>query len=314
MRAVVERRKLVLDAVARPVLRAAHAADVVVRERARPHYVGARGVVGRVAHHGGALGDYRAHKGLAKLVRRPHVARRREVALDDVREDVNEAACGLVGRKREGELRVHHGEARAQAVAGDSALEVVRFEAHDAVGRSLAPCGGDGEDDADRQGCGDDRRLLAVLAEGEIAEIAVVEGAEGNGFGGIDDAAAAHGEDEVDLLAADEVDALADKRFAGIRFHAAEGDESDAGLFQRLRDLAVNAVRLDASAAEMQKDFGSAERLDEGTGPFLGFPAEHKMRRRLEFKVIHAFDYTITIARIAMQPGLFSFCANLPPR
>ena len=297
MRAVVEGRELVLDAVARPVLRASDAADVVVRERARPHDVRAGGIVHRVAQDGRALGDDRAHEGFAEFVRHQHVARRREIALDDVGKDVHEAAGRLVGRKGEGELGVHHGEARTQPVAGDGALEVVRLQADDAVARSLAAGGGEGEDDADGERGGDDRRLLAVLAEGEVAEVAVVEGAEGDGLRRVDDAAAADGEDEVDLLAADEIDALADEGFARVRLHAAEGDEGDARLLQRLHDLVVDAVSLDAPAAEVQQRLGPAKCLHEGAGPLLGSPAKREMRRRLKFKVIHAVDYTKTSRR-----------------
>ena len=74
VRAVVERREFVLDAVARPVLDASRAADVVVRERAGPHDVRARLIVGGVRHHLRALLHDRAHHGLAEVVGERHVA------------------------------------------------------------------------------------------------------------------------------------------------------------------------------------------------------------------------------------------------
>ena len=85
VRASVERRELVLDAVARPVLRAARAADVVVRERSGPHDVGARRVVARGGQRLAALRHDRAHEPLAQLVGDRDVARGGEVAGSNAR-------------------------------------------------------------------------------------------------------------------------------------------------------------------------------------------------------------------------------------
>ena len=204
-----------------------------------------------------------------------------------MRHNIGNSASGLIRRKCKSEFRIEHREARTKSVAGNRPLELLLAERDDAVARSLAARRGNREDRPDRQRRGDRRHHLRVLAEGMVREVAVIRRAESNRLRRVDDASAADGEDEVDLLLPAERNALPHERLARIGLHAPELDERDARIPKRRDDLVVDAGALDAPAAEMDEHLRAAELPHQHTDLRLGPAAEHELRRRTEFKVNH---------------------------
>ena len=279
MGAVVESRKLVLYPVARPVLNAPRAADVRMRNSSCPHEIRTGIIVLRLCERLYALLNDIAHYTFAKLVGDLHILGRGEVAFHHMRKHVNSAASRLIRRQRIGELRIQHRKHRTQRIARCSALEHIGFKRDDAVAGSFASGGSKRKNRPDRQrGRNRDHRLY-ILPEIEISKIPVVENAERDRLRRIDHAAAADGENEIDLLAAAKLYAFADESAPWIRHHTAKLDKLNAGFLKRGDNLAVNAVRLDASAAKMQKNLCAAALLHKRTDLVFGATTKNKSGR-----------------------------------
>ena len=186
-----------LDLVAGPVLPAAHAAEVVVCQHTRPHEVRPGVVVAGVCQGLGGGGENGLHEALAQAVRHIHVLRGGEVPLHDVGEHIRGAAGGLIGGEGAGVPGVHDGEHGTVDVAFDVApFQVLPLQGDDGGVGGLAAGGGQGQHHA--HGHGLFRRLFGV----EVPEVPVVGHAHADGLGGVDGAAAAHGQDEVHPLPA----------------------------------------------------------------------------------------------------------------
>ena len=243
-----------LHLVAGPVLPAAHAAEVVVGQHARPHEVRPGVVVVGGCQGLGRGGENGFHEALAQTVRHVHVLRGGEVALHDVGEHVRGAAGGLVSGEGTGVPGVHDGENGAVDVAFDIApLQIFSLQGNDAGVGGLAAGGGQGQHHAHGQG------LLRRLFGEEVPEIAVVGHAHADGLGGVDGAAAAHRQNEVHALPAAQVDALVHLAAAGVGLDTAQLHPGDAGLPQGSSRIVICAVALDAAAAVDHQHLCAAE-------------------------------------------------------
>ena len=219
VRHVVDRAELVLHAVAGPVLRAAHAYQPVVRDRAAEAHL-APGVVVR------GVGKYERrvfHDGsehrLAQAVRQVGVDRVGEVALKDVAHHVRHAIGDLVFRQGEEEFGVHDAQKRPQARAAVAVLELLGFVGDHGVAACFAAGRRDGQDGRHGQHLLDGLALLV-----DLPDVPVVKHAHRDGLGRIDGAPAAHGEDQVDVLLPAQRDALVHQREPGVGHHAAQLD------------------------------------------------------------------------------------------
>ena len=216
--AIVEGGELMLDLVAGPVLLPAHAAGVVVGQHPCPHQVRPGGVVIGIGNGLGGRVQHGLQQGLAQPVRQPHVGSVGEVPLHDVGHHVHRAAGGLVGRQGAGEPGVQHGEFRADDIRlGAAPLQVAPLLGDDAAVGPLAAGGGNSQHHAHGQ------RFLDLGGAGEeIPEIPLVQRAEADGLGGVDDTAAAQCQQEVRAGPPDQVDALVYLAAAGVGLDVGE--------------------------------------------------------------------------------------------
>ena len=281
--AVIEGRELMLHLVAGPVLVPAHAAGVVVGQHAGPHEVCTGGVVVRVGNGPGSGVYHGAHESLAQTVRQGHVGGVGEVALTDVGQHVHSAAGGLIGGQGAGVAGVEDGELGADGVAlGAAPLEIACLLGDDAAVAALAAGGRDGQHRAHGEGGGD-----GSLAGEEVPEVPVVAHAHADGLGGIDDAAAAQGQQEVHALLAAKLDALIHLAAAGVGLDAGQLHIRQLCLGQGGGDGVIGAVFLHGAAAVDQQHLAAAEAAHQCAGVFLLPVAEGKEGGSIEGKVIH---------------------------
>ena len=281
MGAVKDRGENMLQMVAVPVLLPPDAHHVVVHDHAGPHDVGAGFIVVGILHHAAALVHHGQHNAFQHSVGGFHVLGRSEVALEGVGDDVGDAAGGLEGRQALGEDRVHDGELRADAVGLRGGLLEGLLVGDDGVGGTLAAGRGNGQHHADGQGG------LRGLAGEEVPEVPVIGNTHGDGLGGVDDAAAADGQEEVDLFLPGKLDALIDKSAARIRLDAAERDGAQAfggdGVLHPVKQTGL-LCRL---AAVDDHDTAAAKLFDITAGLVFAVAAEDKIGRAVKIKIIH---------------------------
>lgn len=111
---------------------------------------------------------------------------------------------------------------------------------------------------------GENRKRLfgARLAFEEIPGVALVLNADGHGLGGVDDGAAAHGDDGFHALIADPVDGVANEVHARIGLHAALFNRHEAFALEALQHPVEQPRAAGAAAAVEDKNFsGTAERF-----------------------------------------------------
>ena len=138
--------------------------------------------------------------------------------------DVGAAGLGLVVGQAHGELRVHHGKLGPGNVVVVGALLAGVFIGDDAAVAHLAAGGGDGEHHAHGHV---GRRLALVVVE--LPHILVRLGQTvAYGLGGVDDAAAAHGQEEVHAFLPAQLYALSHLAQVGIGHNAAQLHMRDA--------------------------------------------------------------------------------------
>ena len=271
----------VLQMVAVPVLLTAHAHNVIVAHHTGPHDVRPRLVVVRIIHDSAPLVEHGQQNALQHPVRDLHVRRIGEIALKGVGHDVRDAAGRLISGQAFREGRVQHGEARPEAV-GFRAVLLQRFlVGDDGIRGAFAAGGGNGQDGAHRQS------LLRHLPGEKVPEIAVIGYADGDGLGGIDDAAAAHGQNEVDLFPAAEVDALIDKAAAGIGLHAPQLHGIQVFFLQAGHDPVQQAGAFGGLPAVDHQHPAAAKALDIPAGLRLPVLSEHEVGRAVKIKVPH---------------------------
>ena len=267
--------------VAVPVLLSADAHHVVVHDHTGPHDVGTGFIVVGILHHTAPLVHHGQHDAFQHAVGGLHVLGRGEVALKSVGNDIGDAAGGLEGGKALGEDRVHNGELRADAVGLRGGLLEGLLIGDDGVGGTLAAGSGDGQHHADGQGG------LRGLAGEKVPEVPVVGDAHGDGLGGVDDAAAADGQEEVDLLLPRHGDAVINQAAARIRLDAAEFDGTQAFGGDGILHPVKQAGLLCRLAAVDDHDTAAAELLDIAAGFVFAVTAEDKIRGAVKIKGIH---------------------------
>ena len=194
---------------------------------------------------------------------------------------VGSAGCRLVGWQSVGALGVHHGKAASAQVAVDASLEQSLVGSDDAARRHLATGSGDGEHHANGQ---------ALLGHGfpspEVPHVAVVGHAVAYGLGGVDHAASTHGEDEVYLLAAAQVDALAHLRQQWVGHHAAQLAKLDAGTTQLLPHHVEQSRPLRRASTIVDEHLLAATGSHQFTNLLLRLTAKHHSRGGIKIEIL----------------------------
>ena len=148
------------------------------------------------------------------------------------------AAGELIVRQRTGVSGIQHGKLGSDDVRlGAAPFQVAVFLRNHAAVGAFAASGGNGQHRADRQ-----RALNFGLAGEEIPEIAVVGDAHADGFGGVDDAAAANGQQEVHALFPGKGNPFIHLATAGIGLHAPQLAPGNPRFFQGRGGSIVSAV------------------------------------------------------------------------
>lgn len=111
--------------------------------------------------------------------------------------------------------------------------------------------------------------------------------ANADGLGGVDDAAAADRQDEVDLFRAAQRNALMDKGQLGIGLHAAQFDPAEAGRFQRCGHLVKQAGFFDRAAAVVDEDARRAVFLQDRADLRFDVAAKNDLGGCAVNKVVH---------------------------
>ena len=280
---VPEAAHFVFHAVADPVAAVAAAAgEAVVGETAGPHDFGAGTVVSRVAEQEAGVVHDRAQQAFGEAVGQFHGTVFGEVTFHGVHHDVGAAAGRLPGRQRFGVLRVHDGEPGPADVVVVAALEPAFLFRDDRGIAHFTARGGQGQDDADGQA----GRCLAGVGV-KVPDIAVVGAAVADGFGRVDDAAAADGQQKVGAFLPDEADAFTDQGEAGVGDHAAEFAEGDARFLQQGFDAVEKAAADDAALAVVDQDFFGVLLAEQGGKLGNRIFAEHDFRRGVVHEIAH---------------------------
>ena len=255
-----------------------------MRQRTGPHDVGTGLVILGVLQ--GALGhDHNGtQQSLGNAVGQHHVSAVGEVALQGVGHDVHTAAGGLVGGQGVGQLGVQDGELGAGNVVVDGALLAGLLLGDNAgVGHLAAGCGQ--SDHAGNGGAGSGDDLLAD----DVPHIAVIAQAVADGLAGVDDAAAANAQQEVNVLLLAQLDALIDLGQAGVGHNAAQLHVADTGLVQRLQHLVQQTAAHHAAAAVVDQHLGGAVGLAQLAGAGLGVLTKDDFCGGVVLKINH-FD------------------------
>ena len=227
MRGVSDGAYGLADHVNLPILRFAAAHKGVERPGCRPHDVRARLVVRRIGHGGAACGNEAAHETLGQIIARV-VVDIAEVLLGDVVHDVEDACDHLIARHRVGELGVQHGKAWRDAFVGEDVADLpaelsvgddraaihLRTSAHHSENRPH------GHDLSIRRGLFEavEVHVPGVFACGQVLR-------DRNCLRVVHARAAAHGEDEIDIVVAGDLCALAKLLDGGVRHDAAVFDD-----------------------------------------------------------------------------------------
>ena len=255
--------ELVLQAVGSKIPGAdAAACQAVVGETSCPHDFGACLEVSGVVPEDLRVFHDRPEKAFRDLIRQLQGIPRNKIALHSVHHDIGAACCGLVRRQCDGELRIHDREFRAGDVVVVAALFSCRFVCDDRAVAHLTAGSGDGDDDADGKASGS---LSFMIVQFPYVLVRLGKTVS-NSFAGIDHGAAAHSQDEVQLLLQSDGNAFPDFGDPGIRDHTAKLRVEDAFLIQGSTDSGQQAGSYCAAAAVMDQDPGAAAFLHELPG------------------------------------------------
>ena len=196
--------------------------------------------------------------------------------------DVHDAAAGLELADGEGELRVQNGEERAVAGGVEAPFQPIFLVGQDAGIAHLAAGSGEGEDCPDRKGFFRD-----PLFRGELPRVAVVVGAGCRRLGGVKDASAAYGKDQVDLFLPRQFCGFPGQAHLGVCFHAAQLHEGDTGVLQRGDYRVIKSGAFDASGAVVEEDLGKPVGTEDLSYFFLPAPAEKDLGGSMKDEIIH---------------------------
>ena len=182
------------------------------------------------------------------------------------------------------QLGVHDGEFRAAEVVAVAALRFGSFVGYDGGAAHFAAGRGYGKDGADGQAGA--RHAASRVEVPDVAAL-LVGGAVCYRLRRVYDAASADGEDEVDALAAAELYPLAHEREARVRHDAAELNEADARLAQRLAYSAEQSRAFGAAAAVVEQRLFAAESGDEFPGLIFSSASKHYLGRRVICEILY---------------------------
>ena len=274
--------QLVLQLVGGPVVADAASGQSPVSHASAPHDLRPLAIVLGIFQHGKHGGLHPAQHGLGQVGGQVHVVVLGEIAFHGVHHHVGDAGRRLIGRQGERAARVHNGKLGPRHVVAIAQLHVAVLVGDDAGLAHLAAGGGDGE-----HGGHGEHLFRLGLAKVEVPHVAVVAHAVGYALRRVDDAAPAHGEDEVHTLPAAQVDALLGFRQPRIGHHAAQGEHLQAALAKQAADFVEQARALGALTAVVNQHFRAAILLCQTSHLLLRLFAEHHFRRRVVIKVFH---------------------------
>ena len=165
-----------------------------------------------------------------------------------MRHDVHRTAGRLERGQGVGVLRVENGKFGVVERRVAAPFAQVAFPGDDAGITHFTARSGDRDDNAQRQ----DAVVFARAVE-QIPWVAIVAGGVGNGLGRVDDAAAAYGQHQLNLLLFAEGRTFLNQSQPGIGLYAGNFPDAAALFVQHLHDLVVKADPLDAATAVDQQ-------------------------------------------------------------
>ena len=252
--------------------------------RRREHEIGHQVVVVLVLADFGCDLDERLQNAFGPTVHHPRLPRDGHILLHDVHEGIGQSAGHLPLGQREGLFGIEYRKERVVAV---ERIFLLRLAARDdGAVVHLRACGRDRQYRTQRYGA-----LRSALAH-QFPCIAVVEQSCRDEFRAVDDRTAAHGQQEIDFALLTQCDRLAQRLDRRVGFDAPELDQVAA--FECGDDLIVDAVTLDASAAEGQHDAFSGGNELRQTGDLA--LAENQFGRIVIDEVVHG-EYLFILLR-----------------
>ena len=227
-----------------------------------------------------------------------------EVALQCVHHDVGATAAGLILRQRIGQLRIQDGEYRSADIIVTGPL-LPGGIVGDHTGIAHLAAGRRQREDA-AHGIGSCRYRLP---DEEVPDIPVRCQAVAHSFGGVNDTAAAYGQDEVHLLLPAELNRFIDLRQPRIRLDTALADIGESRAFHRGFDAVQQSAFYDTAAAVVDQDLCRAAVFQEFSDFIFLSCAEFHPGGGVEGKVLHLFlldyfiGYTLCSRTLASCPG-----------
>ena len=286
MRDVVEGGEFVFDPVADPRGKGVpRHADAVAGKRARPHegragFVVVTLVVGALPHpEDGA--QHRFAETIGDEVRILDA-----VLLEDVGHDVGAARGRLLLRNREGVFRIADRNARIEDGRQNADLLVLVHVRDDGGRVVFAPRRGKRQNRHEGEGLRD----LAGIRH-DVPGVAVVVARGADRLGAVDHGAAAHGEDEVDVVFAAKAGAFVHARHLRIGFDA--GAFVDFAVGEKGLHFVVDAELLDGTPAVDEEDLLPEFRRHFGEALDLAAP-EKKAGRRVVVEIVHGVSHCLS--------------------
>ena len=281
----------------------AEAGQTVVGDTAAPHQLAHGLRVMAVAERRDAVGNHGAQKGFGERVRQLVAARGREVAVERVHHDIHDAARHLIRRERVREFRVHQRKAGTVQRGGEPTLDAGLFIGQNSGVARLAACGGDRQNNSDRKNGG--RRGCALPVFPDI--VFRSSGAQSDGLRGVDDAAAADGQNEVRAEVKRLTDRAACEAQTGIGVYAAEFLVCEPRSLKTLRQTLQKTAAHDAAAAVQNKHTAAAERTDLIGQMIFRIRAEDHFCRAVKRKAVHDAFLRILDSRCITGLTFFHF-------
>ena len=269
------------DIMAVPVLAPADAAGIIVRHHAGPHDVCPRFIVIRIGDYARPFMDHGQQQGFNQPVCNFNLGGVGQIPFIEMSHDVRDPGRGLERRERLGQSGVQNREFRTDGVSGGAALEHPVLQGNDTVRTAFAAGG------RNRQHRADGERFFNIFSAVEIPKIAVIDRSGGNGFGRVDGAAAAHGQNKIDLFFPAQFDSFIDQAAAGIGFHAAETERDKAFRFQGSFHPVDQPGTEGAAPAEVNQDPAAAEAFNQSSGLIFRIFTENKAGGGIKSKVVH---------------------------
>ena len=246
--AVGVRAQLMLQHMALEVRDFSDLQNAVLCHRGRPRQLTAGIVILRVGQQNADVADDAAHNGFVNIVGQIVFIRLAEVGFHGVTQGIKGAGDNLLHGNGQGVAGVKERELRLRAPKG--ALDLLFLVGDDRTVVRLAAGAEHGDDGAEGDKlCG--QRVLRVL---HLPDVLVEICLRGNDLAAVGHAAAAHGEDEINMIFPRQLCALLHLGIGGIGHDAGKLHDALSLGVQDTHDLIVHAVALDRAAAVGQHD------------------------------------------------------------